>query len=90
MVKTALEQSDGQFLNELHRIGPHTVPEICSAVGVTATAHLAAALPCRAVHGLGTLGWLAADVAPPPLTAGGTLILPGGPGLGLTPDGETP
>ncbi|HTI51211.1 MAG TPA: transcriptional regulator [Planctomycetaceae bacterium] len=38
MVKTALEQSDGQFLNELHRIGPHTVPEICSAVGVTATA----------------------------------------------------
>ena len=61
-----------------------------SAIGVAATAHLARALPCPAVHGLGTLDWLAADVAPPPLTAEGALILPGGPGLGLTPDGETP
>lgn len=59
-----------------------------SAVGVTATAHLAAALPCRAVHGLGTLGWLAADVAPPPLSNGGALILPGGPGLGMVPFGK--
>lgn len=38
MVKTALEQSDGQFLNELHRIGPRTVSGICAEVGVTATA----------------------------------------------------
>lgn len=37
-MKTALEQSDGRFLNDLHRIGPHTVQEICTAVGVTATA----------------------------------------------------
>lgn len=37
-MKTVIEQSDSQFLNELHRIGPHTVQEICDAVGVTATA----------------------------------------------------
>jgi predicted ArsR family transcriptional regulator len=37
-MKTALEQSDGQFLNELHRHGPQTVQAICEAVGVTATA----------------------------------------------------
>lgn len=37
-MKTAIEQSDSQFLNELHRLGPHTVQEICGAVGVTATA----------------------------------------------------
>lgn len=33
-----LEHSDGDFLNELHRLGPRTVTEICEAVGVTATA----------------------------------------------------
>jgi predicted ArsR family transcriptional regulator len=37
-MKAVLEQSDGQFLNELHRIGPKTVQDICSAIGVTATA----------------------------------------------------
>lgn len=37
-MKAALEQSDSQFLNDLHRIGPHTVQEICSTAGVTATA----------------------------------------------------
>lgn len=37
-MKTALEPSDGQFLNELHRVGPRTVQEICRAIGVTATA----------------------------------------------------
>ncbi|MBI3866564.1 MAG: transcriptional regulator [Planctomycetia bacterium] len=37
-MKMVLEQSDGEFLNELHRIGPKTVHDICSAVGVTATA----------------------------------------------------
>jgi len=37
-MKPALEQSDIQFLNELHRIGPQTVQKICSIVGVTATA----------------------------------------------------
>lgn len=37
-MKTVLEQSDGEFLNELHRLGPRTVQDICGAVGVTATA----------------------------------------------------
>lgn len=37
-MKTVIEQSDGQFLNELHRIGPQTVQDICAAIGVTATA----------------------------------------------------
>src|SRR6516225_7586368 len=37
-MKMVLEQSDGEFLNELHRIGPKTVQDICAAVGVTATA----------------------------------------------------
>lgn len=37
-MKMVLEHSDGEFLNELHRIGPKTVQDICSAIGVTATA----------------------------------------------------
>ena len=37
-MKTVLEHSDGQFLNEMHRLGPQTVHDICSAIGVTATA----------------------------------------------------
>jgi predicted ArsR family transcriptional regulator len=37
-MKTALEPADCEFLNELHRIGPKTVQEVCMAVGVTATA----------------------------------------------------
>ena len=37
-MKTVLEHSDGRFLQELHRIGPKDVQEICHAVGVTATA----------------------------------------------------
>lgn len=38
MKRTLLEQSDVEFLNELHRLGPKTVHDICDAVGVTATA----------------------------------------------------
>src|SRR5260221_129901 len=37
-MKMVLEHSDGEFLNELHRIGPKTVQDICAAIGVTATA----------------------------------------------------
>src|SRR6516164_3541654 len=37
-MKNVLEHSDGQFLQEMHRIGPKTVQDICSAIGVTATA----------------------------------------------------
>ena len=57
-----------------------------SAIGVTAAAHLAAALPRPAAHGLATCEWLAEDVAPPPVMADGRLRLPAGPGLGITPD----
>lgn len=38
MKRTVLEESDAEFLNELHRLGPTTVHDICDAVGVTATA----------------------------------------------------
>ncbi len=37
-MKTALEQNDREFLNELHRLGAATVQEICAKIGVTATA----------------------------------------------------
>ena len=60
-----------------------------SAIGVTAAAHLAAALPTENTHGLGTLDWLARDVAPAPAVVEGAFILPDGPGLGLVPLGET-
>ncbi|SDE21340.1 mandelate racemase/muconate lactonizing enzyme family protein [Rhodospira trueperi] len=58
-----------------------------STVGVTAAAHLAAALPTENTHGLGTLDWLTRDVAPPPVIVDGALCLPAGPGLGLVPKG---
>lgn len=59
---------------------------IDSAVGVRATAHLAAAvaqgLKPGLAHGLGTGAWLAADVAAAPLIVAGDMILPEVPGLG--------
>ena len=57
---------------------------IDSAVGVTAAAHLAAALGGPA-HGLATSGWLAEDVAIPPSLTAGRLALPEAPGLGILP-----
>jgi o-succinylbenzoate synthase len=57
-----------------------------SAVGVTAAAHLAAALSPHLAHGLGTGAWLAADVTSPPALMGVTLRLPVEPGLGVVPD----
>jgi o-succinylbenzoate synthase len=56
-----------------------------SAVGVTAAAHLAAAVAPDLAHGLATLDWLAADVAPAPLLREGRLWLGAAPGLGLMP-----
>lgn len=56
-----------------------------SAVGVAAAAHLAAAVAPDLVHGLATLDWLAADVAPAPLLREGRLWLGAAPGLGLSP-----
>ncbi|MDD5249775.1 MAG: o-succinylbenzoate synthase [Rhodocyclaceae bacterium] len=60
-----------------------------SAVGVTAAAHLAAALPAGATHGLATLDWLAADVAPRPALVGGRLLFGPGAGLGVVPARES-
>lgn len=62
-----------------------------SAVGVTAAAHLAAALGGPA-HGLATSGWLAEDVAVAPPIENGKMLLSEAPGLGLRPrqGGETP
>lgn len=54
-----------------------------SAVGVTAVAHLAAALAPGIAHGLATLDWLAADVAVGPPLVAGALSLAAAPGLGL-------
>ncbi|MCF1505795.1 hypothetical protein L0F51_18725 [Afifella sp. H1R] len=63
-----------------------------SAIGVMAAAHLAAALPAgqRLAHGLGTLAWLAEDVAAPPPIEKGVIRLPERPGLGLTPFDDLP
>ena len=59
-----------------------------STIGVTAAAHLAAALAPELAHGLATLDWLAADVAPSPPLVAGRLLLGEGPGLGRAPGGE--
>jgi o-succinylbenzoate synthase len=56
-----------------------------SAIGVTAAAHLAAALAPTLTHGLGTSAWLGADVAPPPRIDQGRLQLPAKTGLGIQP-----
>lgn len=56
---------------------------IDSAVGVTATAHLAAAVSPALAHGLGTSTWLAADVAATPRVVDGRLYLSDTPGLGI-------
>ncbi|WP_126444341.1 o-succinylbenzoate synthase [Sulfuricystis multivorans] len=58
---------------------------IDSAIGVAATAHLAAALSPDLAHGLGTSAWLADDLAAPPAIVGGVLQLPETAGLGFTP-----
>lgn len=58
---------------------------IDSAIGVTAAAHLAAALAPNETHGLGTCAWLAADVATAPPIVDGTMILPQCPGLCIQP-----
>jgi o-succinylbenzoate synthase len=56
-----------------------------STIGVAAAAHLAAALPRAATHGLGTLEWLAEDVAAAPPVEAGVLRFVPGPGLGVVP-----
>ncbi|HJW26463.1 MAG TPA: o-succinylbenzoate synthase [Rhodocyclaceae bacterium] len=55
-----------------------------SACGLAAAAHLAAAVAPRAVHGLATAHWFAADTGPAPAIANGRLILPDAPGIGFS------
>jgi o-succinylbenzoate synthase len=54
-----------------------------SACGLTACAHLAAAIAPDACHGLATADWLAADTGTAPRISAGRLWLPQTPGLGF-------
>ncbi|MFQ5558224.1 MAG: o-succinylbenzoate synthase [Acidimicrobiales bacterium] len=54
-----------------------------SAVDVTQSLHLAAAMGGPAAHGLVTAHLLAADLAVAPPVEAGAMTLPGGPGLGI-------
>jgi O-succinylbenzoate synthase len=65
-----------------------------AAVGVWAAVHAAAAVTGRAArarsapglaHGLGTSGWLAADLAAAPEVTEGRIRVPSAPGLGIRP-----
>lgn len=56
-----------------------------SACGVTAAAHLAAAVGNQRAHGLATSAWLAADTGSPPAIIDGRLLLPTVAGLGFVP-----
>jgi o-succinylbenzoate synthase len=57
-----------------------------SACGITAAAHLAAALDNRLAHGLATSAWLSEDTGSPPTISSGQLLLDASPGLGFVPD----
>ena len=59
-----------------------------SACGVTAAAHLAAAVDNGLAHGLATSTWLREDTGSPPVVGGGQLLLDASPGLGFIPDGQ--
>lgn len=61
-----------------------------TSIGVAAALHVAAAAwPLAGACGLGTLEFLAADVVKDPLRiAGGAMILPEGPGLGVNLDAD--
>lgn len=60
-----------------------------SAIGLTATAHLAAAVSTSSrpeiAHGLGTSSWLTKDVASSPSLVNGKMMLSPSPGLGIRP-----
>lgn len=59
-----------------------------SACGVTAAAHLAAALDNPLAHGLATCECLADDTGTPPAIANGRLTLPDTPGVGFAPHAQ--
>ena len=54
-----------------------------SACGLTACAHLAAAIAPDSCHGLATADWLASDTGDAPAIVGGRMSLPQTPGLGF-------
>ena len=54
-----------------------------SACGLTACAHLAAAIAPDSCHGLATADWLASDTGDAPAIVGGRMLLPQTPGLGF-------
>jgi len=59
-----------------------------SAVGVAATAQLAAAIAALSpgeYHGLATSEWLARDLTTPPPIENGRMVLNHRPGIGVTP-----
>ena len=55
-----------------------------SACGLTACAHLAAAISPDSCHGLATADWLASDTGDAPAIVGGRMLLPQTPGLGVS------
>mgnify|MGYP001132340529 CR=1 FL=1 len=61
-----------------------------SACGLTACAHLAAALAPDACHGLATADWLARDTGPAPPIIDGRMLLPQSPGLDFSAFPEHP
>jgi len=72
----------------LHDVETVVTSIIESAIGLQATAQLAAAIPIfddMKAHGLATSEWLTNDLAQSPLIMNGNLQLPNTPGLGLSP-----
>src|SRR5207237_1027340 len=70
-------------------IGAFATTTFDSSVGIAAAAHLAAALPTDAAHGLATSEHLATDLVASPLVPdAGWLAIPGAGGLGITIDAQ--
>ena len=59
-----------------------------STCGVTAAAHLAAAIDTQLAHGLATSSWLGSDTGAAPAIVAGRLMLPRTAGLGFMPGEE--
>ncbi len=64
---------------------PIVTTMVDSAIGVAHALHVAAASGEEMAHGLATSALLAEDVAPAPPIVDGHMIVPQGPGLGVTP-----
>ncbi|MCG8589974.1 MAG: o-succinylbenzoate synthase [Proteobacteria bacterium] len=75
---------------QVHEAGvePVVTSALDSAVGVAMALHVAAALACPVAAGLATASWLRDDLCPAPERDGAYLVLPAGPGLGVSVDPE--